>query len=411
MLDGKFQEILTFYRHERNSAAHYQICDSIMVKEKLKRLKLMNISAESNFDFGSAEFADLFTRADATAFQHPLWLDALHRIWAPAREAEPVTIVGRHDSGALRFVLPLLRRSLSGVVMLETTDLGVSDYAAPVVDRYWLGTLGDDGALANAVMAALPHHDMLRIRPVRPEHFPVWKAFLGGKARMLDFGAHAVTVRGPMDDWRERSLTDSFARILARKRKRFFKTPGARLEVLHDPERIADAIEQMAKWRVGRFAGDVIQHPAALALYRAVAVEGARSGFARTYALETDGEVIGLTFAITAAGRLNYLLIGCDYARFGRHSPGLLLYDGMIADWINQGGEVFDFTIGDEPFKTDFGTHRTQMSDLTRAATWRGSLALSALSLRERWRARRQSNPDKAVRASRERDDHHADAP
>jgi CelD/BcsL family acetyltransferase involved in cellulose biosynthesis len=154
-----------------------------------------------------------------------------------------------------------------------------------------------------------------------------------------------------------------------------------------------------------------VQHPAALDLYRSVAVEGARSGFARTYSLETDGEVVGITFAITAAGRLNYLLIGCDYARFGRHSPGLLLYDGMIADWINEGGDVFDFTIGDEPFKTDFGTHRTPMSGLTRAATWRGSLALSALDLRETWRARRQSNPEKAVRAGHERDHQHADTP
>jgi CelD/BcsL family acetyltransferase involved in cellulose biosynthesis len=373
-------------------------------------LKLSSIMPVSDFDFRSAEFADLVGRSDATAFQHPYWLSALHRIWAPARGAEPVTVVGRGDDGSLRFVLPLLFRRHSGIALIETTDLGVSDYAAPLADRAWLGRLHGDGALAKAVARVLPHHDLLRIRPVRPEHLRLWTAFLGGEVRTLDFGAHAVGVQGSIESWRELALSDSFARMLARKHKRFFRAPTARFYVLHEPGRIAEAIQLMARWRTGRFDGDIIQNPAALAFYTAVAVEGASAGFAQTYALEADGEVVGLTFAIGAGGRLNYLLIGCDYARFGRHSPGLLLYEGMIADWIAKGGEVFDFTIGDEAFKTDFGTARTAMSEITRAASWRGAIALAAFRLRERWRARRQNDPGNTTPASREKEPRHADA-
>ena len=362
----------------------------------------------SDFYFGSSAFADLFGRSDATAFQHPLWLGALHRIWAPARGADPVTVVGRSGDGALCFVLPLLLRRVSGVALLETADLGVSDYAAPVADARWWSAREKDGALARAVARALPGHDVLRIKPVRPEHLPLWTAFLDGDVRPLTFGAHALRVRGQMGDWRAVCLQDSFARRLARKHKRFFKAPGARLRVLREPCEIADAIERMARWRAGRFAGDVIEESAALAFYRAVAVDGARTGFAQTYALEVGGEIIGLSFGIAADGRLNYLLIGCDYARFGSHSPGLLLYEGMIDDWIAQGGEVFDFTIGDEPFKTDFGTHRTSMAEITRAASWRGSLALAAFRLRERWRGPGQDNPVPAGQTGCDRENHHA---
>jgi CelD/BcsL family acetyltransferase involved in cellulose biosynthesis len=382
-----------------------------MIQGTLSPLKLSSIVPVSDFPFRSAEFADLVQRSDATAFQHPFWLDALHRIWSPARGAETVTVAGRAEDGRLCFVLPLLLRRRSGIALLETTDLGVSDYAAPLADQAWFRSLGHGDALAKAVAQVLPHHDLLRIRPVRPEHVPLWSAFLGGDVRALDFGAHAVSVHGSVESWRKLALSDSFARILARKHKRFFKAPTARLHVLQDPARIAEAMRQMAKWRVGRFEGDVIQDPAALAFYTAVAVEGAGSGFARTYALEAEGEVIGLTFAIGAAGRLNYLLIGCDYARFGRHSPGLLLYEGMIADWIAQGGDVFDFTIGDEAFKTDFGTTRTPMAEITRAASWRGSFALTAFRLRERWRARRQDGSGNTRPTGQEKEARDGNAP
>lgn len=367
-------------------------------REDSGRRSFPAVAVTSGFDFSSVEFAALHNCSDATAFQHPLWLDALHRIWAPARGATPVTVVGRHEDDRLCFVLPLLLRRVSGALLLESADLGVSDYAAPVVDRAWWDTGPNLAKLRQAVALALPAHDVRRIKPVRPEHVPLWTAFLGGEIRPLPFGAHATAMEGSLEAWHSVALTEGFAVMLERKRKRFFKLPEARLVVLNQPTATADAIERIALWRAGRFEGDIIQNPGALAFYSKVATEGAMSGFARTYALEADGDVVGLAFAIAAAGRMNYLLIGCDYARFGRHSPGLLLYNGMIGDWIKQGGTVFDFTIGDEPFKARFGTHRTPMVEITQGMNWRGSVALAALRLRDRLRAMRAETPIDADR-------------
>ena len=113
----------------------------------------------------------------------------------------------------------------------------------------------------------------------------------------------------------------------------------------------------------------------------------ARAGeLARTYRLSLDGEPLGYVFGLTWSGRFYYLLIGCDYERHGKHSPGLLLYDGIIEDWLRDGGTVFDFTIGDEPFKQDFGTVATPMFALKRSASWRGRLASAAFDAREQLR-------------------------
>ncbi|MBC2775101.1 GNAT family N-acetyltransferase [Rhizobium sp. AQ_MP] len=254
------------------------------------------------------------------------------------------------------------------------------------MDLDWWQMPGDHASLRSTIAAALPAHDILRVKPIRDEHIELWQALLPGSATKLTFSAHAADLVAPAELWREQALTESFARYLSRKRKRFLKGDRARLVVLEGEDAIGTALDRLAALREGRFDGDVIAAPAARTFYRAVAQTGAQTAYSRIYALEVGGEAIGYTFCVAHRSRLHYLLIGCDYRAHGRHSPGLLLYDGMIEDWIKTGGQIFDFTIGDEPFKSDFGTVPTPLHVLTHATTLRGTLALVATRWRERWR-------------------------
>lgn len=340
---------------------------------------------EPDFDFLGEEYSILYAAAAATAFQHPLWLDGLYARLAPARGAERIVLTVR-DRGELVCVVPLLKRRKSGVTLLETADLGVSDYASPVIMPGW----APPPDLAEAIAALLPAHDILRIRPIREEAAGLWTAVLGGTVERLDFSAHATVLAGSFAEWRNAALDPSFARQLDRKQKKFARTGKAELRLLERPDEIAMAIAAIAMLRAGRFAGDMIQQQSVRDFYTDIAVRGAAAGFARTYSLLLDGEPIGHTFGLTAGGRFDYLLIGCDYDTHGRHSPGLLLYDGMIEDWMRDGGAVFDFTIGDEPFKKDFGTLPTAMFELRDVPTWRGRLAGAAFEAREQFRRLRR---------------------
>jgi CelD/BcsL family acetyltransferase involved in cellulose biosynthesis len=74
------------------------------------------IRAERNFDFGGPDYTSLFARSGASAFQHPLWLQAVYATLAPARNAEPLIITARRsDDGALVMVLPMLGRQKIGI--------------------------------------------------------------------------------------------------------------------------------------------------------------------------------------------------------------------------------------------------------------------------------------------------------
>jgi len=341
------------------------------------------VEMHTGFDFRAGEYARLFARSNATPFQHPLWLDHLYAVLAPSRSAEPIVVTVREQRSAeLKLVLPLIRRQKNAVTLLETTDLGVSDYAAPVVELGWQVPAG----LPEKLHAVLPPHDLMRIRPIRSETVELWRACLGGEPVGLDFSAHAVALSADYRAWRGQTLERGFAKYLDRRKKRFLKESGAGLRLLTGREEIAHGIETLRRRRAGRFVGDPIQEGPVAEFYKAVAIEGSAAGLARTYALTLAGEEIGHIFGVTGNGRFHYLLIGCDYERHGRHSPGLVAYDLIIEDWIAAGGTAFDFTIGDEPFKRDFGTQATAMFMLGAAPTWRGRLARAAYNAREQLR-------------------------
>lgn len=336
------------------------------------------VHRETDFDVAGEAYRGLYERADATAFQDPRWLARFYRDLVPHRGAEPVFITGRAADGALIFVLPLTLRTVSGCRLLEAADLGVCDYCAPVVDRAWIDWLRTHRDLHAEIAAALPAHDVLRIRNIRDEFRSAWALFFKAAAKRLDFSAHEAALDNDYATWRSEALTKSFTKYLNRRKNRFLKSGTVELTRLDDPAQITAAIDALATLRLGRFDGDMIQQEPVHAFYAGIAADSARDDFAATYALTFDDAPVGYVFGVTANGRFHYLLIGCDYEQYGRHSPGLVMYDMIIEDWIKAGGTVFDFTIGDEAFKADFGTRAIPIYGIQAARTVSGRLALAA---------------------------------
>ncbi len=92
------------------------------------------VAVEPAFDFGGADYRALHANSDATVFQSPAWLDALHRDVAPTFGATQATVTVRDQDLRLMMVLPLVRRRQHGVTIVEFADFGLCDYNAAVCD-------------------------------------------------------------------------------------------------------------------------------------------------------------------------------------------------------------------------------------------------------------------------------------
>ncbi len=344
----------------------------------------IDVSAQNDFDFISPEYRDLFDNADATAFQHPNWLASFYRQLAPNRGAKMLVVLGRNPAtGALIFVLPLIRRKFRGISLIESADLGVSDYAAPVIRNDMLEFLQSSPGLRESISSAIGRFDLLRIKPICDEMCRFWLVFFKAAPQPLDFSSHASAMTAPYEAWRLEAFGKSHTKYIDRKARRFEKAAALALEIVPDHQ-LDEAIHFVQEQRQGRFAGDPIQQDFVRIFYAEVAQCNGPNGLSRTYQLMADGERVGVVFGLTHKRRYYYLLIGCNYENYGRHSPGLIMYDRIMADWLNDGGEVFDFTIGDEPFKGKFAAKPTQMFGILEAGSPLGWFAKMASELRSR---------------------------
>lgn len=346
-----------------------------------------SIELAPGFAFLSDEYSALVDAADAHVYQQPIWLDAFYRVIAPNRGARPHFLVVRSQGdGVLQFVMPLIVRRKFGLRLLETADLGVSDYVVPVgLPAFWQD-LENDTSLRRKLTTALPRFDLLRMRPVREEDCRKFKLVTGADPISLGFSAHASVLRKPYNDWRKSALNGSMRKMIDRKRRKLHRDHSASLEELHDPAEIQRALTRLASLRAGRFEKDPIQQEFVLRFYIDVAQKGATTGLASTWLLKAGGKDAGILFGVVLEGRFHYLLIGCDYDNFGHYSPGLIMYDGIMSDWTERGGICFDFTIGDEAFKRKFGTAATTINMFLSAGSLIGRMARQLVV----WRLRNQ---------------------
>ncbi|KAA1422786.1 GNAT family N-acetyltransferase [Mumia zhuanghuii] len=341
---------------------------------------MLDIQIETPFDFRSEEYHRLYDSAGATAFQHPVWLHHLYADLAPRRGADPLVVTGRDAAtGRLLLVLPLVRRRTGPFRRIEFADLGVSDYASPVVDGSLdVGDLVKSG-VPGEIRRCLGRYDLLRIDKIafRPDEV---HALLGTRRpRRHRYGRWPVPLDPPtFDDWTA-SLDPAFARHLVSRRKKLRPKGVIDFRELTDPSQIADAFDDMRRFRADRFADrraiDLVQDPDCFDFYLKVAqTSAAEGGPGRTAAITVDDAYAAVSFGLLEPDRLVWLLVGYDFNRYKRQALGLLVVEDEIRASYDRGERVFDLTLGDEPYKASFGAVGRPVSSTTAPRTARGLL-------------------------------------
>ena len=189
-------------QHAHRQSAHRQSAHGAETAAPQWRAQAMVAHADL---FAAPPYGDLYASADTTAFQHPIWMQAFARYVAPDRGATVHLVTVADSAGRWLAALPLITRSFSGATLLEATDLGVSDYCAPLIDRSLSKDPAAVTALAQSMAAVLPAHDIVRFRNLRPEHVPFFEALAGRSAEPAGYSAHATALAPTRQDWRARA--------------------------------------------------------------------------------------------------------------------------------------------------------------------------------------------------------------
>jgi CelD/BcsL family acetyltransferase involved in cellulose biosynthesis len=354
------------------------------------------VQREDHLDFIGDEYHALYDRASASAFQSGRWLNNLYRDLAPARGAVPCVITLRSaDQGRLVGVLPLICRRRAFVRLIEYADLGVSDYAMPVLDRNHDRQIRSDPSLPARVRAALGEFDLLLVERVVDDAALISELIHGARSTQHSYGAHLASLDFDVETWHGR-LDPSFNRRLTKSYKRLGSRGGANFRVVDNLEEVAGICDALRKFRSVRFTErggiDLFQDPDYYTFYKKVAQDSlTSSGPGRLNVLEVGGQPAAIALDLVDSDRELFLIVGYDLKRLRNLSLGLLIVDQIAHAAIACGLRYLDLTVGDELYKSDFGAIRRPLFHVRVTRTPLGYIAFHGheLYLRIRRTAKR----------------------
>ncbi len=329
-------------------------------------------------------------RGALTAYQRLDWIERVIGHLAASARAEAVFIeVAERATGQVVALVPLARTRRLGLRTVAWLDLGVCDYAAPVLaeDRGF----GPHEAVAfwAAVRAVLPPADLIQIEriPATVEGVPNPLAAMPG-ARPMTMHASGVAIEGEPATLLSRLCRPSTLKDLGKQRRRLERAGQVRFTCAGTPAEIDDLFGALVEQRRVRFAAmgrfDLLQRPEVRDFYRDAALAGLRGGAARLLGLSVDGQWIAAAYCLVHRGVLHGLLLTTTSdERWRNASPGAQIVTECLRWAGDQGLHYFDFTVGNHPYKQDFGVEVRELKQYRAPLTLRGRCVALGLSAEE----------------------------
>lgn len=352
-------------------------------------------SIVSEFDFSSDEYQALYAVSDATVFQQPSWLEKLQtHACSTALGKVQTLLIREQDTQQLILALPLLLRRKGPLRLLEFLNMGFVDYAASIYNTAFLDELiRQSGALSAEIDSILPSHDLLWIKHIHATDQILLHLFPKAHQLNANFDSHRTELTGSFEDWRKKTMSKKRRGNLRRARQKLLEEGSLRSQLVSNPDEIMRAFSSLRAFRHLRFSEnrrtEHMQNQSVFEFYLHLAQQGARDGSTRTYQLLLDDVCIAVAFGLCHEEEYIYLLPGADFKRYGRHSPGVILLEDMICDLMKDGFGGFDFSIGDEAYKMQFGTYPVAIQTLARPQTLTGHGVLRSIKFLKNYQQKR----------------------
>jgi len=295
-----------------------------------------------------------------TVFQTYDWAACWYETAISHTDAKPLIATVSPEGGDPVWILPLCLYRQKGIKVISFADLGISDYAAPVIAREAPSDRKSIKNMLEAVLGALPPCDLVNFQKISEK--------VEGRSNPLCFlhnlkrfpaDAHGIFMRESWPALAEK-IVPPHIRSNIRRRKKLIKKEGETSLDRHvSPDALGPLMDKLIAMRNARFSA--IGKPAMPAMwhnfYQSLARRKDRTLDISITTMTVAGETIATSFGILR-GKVHYgILTSFEMGRWSRFGPGILLHDAILNRFSEQMEDgYFDFTIGDEVYKKDFGT-------------------------------------------------------
>ena len=320
-----------------------------------------------------AKWRDLEQNALSTPFQTYEWLSCWQRHVGAARRSQPLIVLIFDRDGRLVALLPFSLRGWGPVQILSWLGASLSDYNAPVMSRDFILSFGPgefERFWRNLVLA-LPLHP-LRSTVIKLSRMP--ERFGGVRNPFMDLpdfacteSAYHATLQQPWDTFYETRRSSATRRKLGQQLRNLSRsgtiTYSEPVECITRRETLdalfnckISALKRMSKrMRVT----DIFSQPGVRSFFEEVTLKCNR--LVHLARLDIDKDMLAGSLGLQHGTTYTFLVCCYKDGALSKYSPGRAHLNYVLKSAVDRGFTVFDFSIGDHPYKLDWCEEKTYL--------------------------------------------------
>jgi CelD/BcsL family acetyltransferase involved in cellulose biosynthesis len=360
----------------------------------------LELSVTSDLASLEAEWRAFESHADCTAFQSYGWLSAWQRHIGSRTGTKPAVVLGR-CRGETVMILPLAIVRGAGGRQLTFLGRDLGDYNAPLLIFDFHRTFSDFDSLWRDILGLLRQHADYRHDMVILDRMP---ERIGAQANpLLQLGcarhpssAYLAHLGTSWEAFYAEKRSSATRRRDRSKRKKLAEhgdvrmvTPTTQADVANSA-RLLIAQKERAFARMG--VTNIFAHTGYRDFFMDVMTSPAMRDFAHVSRLDVGDTPAATNLGLCFRGVYYHVLASYDDGPLSRFGPGAAHLHELMRHAIERGCTIFDFTVGDEPYKRDWYDMEMKLHDHVAAANARGFVMAAAVSgIRSAKRAVKQS--------------------
>lgn len=331
------------------------------------------------------DWRDLEQSAEHTGFQSFDWLAAWCEHVGRQQQAQPAIVVGRGSDGDIMFILPLM--VLPGAVRRLTflaSDLCdyngpilAKDFAAAVTPGHFMQLWQDIQRLLQADSRF--RHDIVELTKMPGVLCGRPHPLLALRVGLNPSNAYVADLAESWDAFYAAKRSSATRRRDRTKLKRLselgavtFVTPQRRDDI---EQTMTVLFEQKSRSLKRMGAPDIFARPGWREFYAAVATNPRTRHLVHVSRLDAGTIYTAINLGLTFRDSYYHVLVSHDDGDAARFGPGVAHLRELMRYAIERGLRRFDFTIGDERYKSEWADHKLSLYDHVAAASVRGLLA------------------------------------
>lgn len=310
-----------------------------------------------------------------------IWCETIGR----ARKIEPVFVAVRSHNQKPLMLLAFGIERTNGVRVLSFLDGGVSDYNAPVLFPEFKGLPFDPADFWQRLQPHLPPYDLALLEKMPAEIDGIANPLAPLATRTRSESCHHVMLSGEWKEFEAKkipSLRDS-----RRRQRNLEKRAAIRFSIAdthQERQRIFDALIRMKRKRFADTAAhDIFGDAGYLQFYADATRKLGPSGAVQVSALYADDRIIAANWGLYSNGRYIDLVPSYEAGEWRPFAPGRLLAEWLLQQHLERGDTVFDYGIGDEPYKFGYCDRHSSLGDAYLAVTAKGVAYKQLLQFQE----------------------------